>query len=48
MVGEYLGFEMFPPQGPFDCSYDSGIRMAIGLLWETHQAGAHEETKKVL
>jgi len=37
---------MFPPHGPFDRGYDSGIWMAIGLLWETRQAGAHEETKK--
>jgi len=37
---------MFPPHGPFDRGYDSGIWMAIRLLWETRQAGAHEETKK--
>ena len=37
---------MFRPRGPFPRNYDSGIRMAIGMLWETRQPGLHEATKK--
>lgn len=45
-VGEQFGFEMFRPRGPFPRNYDSGIRLAIGMLWETRQSGVHETTKK--
>lgn len=45
-VGEQFGFEMFPHPGPFRRSYDSGIRFAIGMLWESKQPGQHELTMK--
>lgn len=45
-VGEQFGFEMFPPRGPFPRDYDSGMRMAIGSLWESRLPGQHEPTKK--
>jgi hypothetical protein len=45
-VGEQFGFDMFPHPGPFRRSYDSGIRFAIGMLWESKQPGQHELTMK--
>jgi hypothetical protein len=45
-VGEIFEFEMFKPPGPFGRDYESGIKMAIGILYESQQPGAHEATKK--
>jgi hypothetical protein len=39
---------MFRPRGPFPRDYNSGMRMAIRILWETCQPGLHESTKKFL
>jgi hypothetical protein len=34
-VGDFFGFEMFDRIGPFPHDYDSGIRSAIGTLWQS-------------
>lgn len=47
LVGEQFGFEMCPPRGPFAQGYGSGVKVAVGTLWETRQAGSHEEKKKL-
>jgi hypothetical protein len=45
-VGDLFGFEMFDRIGPFPHDYDSGIRSAIGTLWQSQKAGRHEEKQK--
>jgi hypothetical protein len=45
-AGEYFGFQMFPPLGPFDPAYDSGIRAALGLLRKGQGVGRHEAHPK--
>jgi hypothetical protein len=45
-AGEYFGFQMFDPLGPFLPSYDSGIRAALGLLLKGQGAGRHEANPK--
>jgi hypothetical protein len=47
-AGEYFGFQMFPPLGPFEPSYDSGIRAALGLLQKGQGVGQHEAQPKWL
>ena len=36
----------FPPPGPFGRDYESGIKTAIGILYESWRPGVHEATKK--
>jgi len=45
-VGDFFGFEMFDRIGPFSHNYDSGIRSAIGSLWQSQCPGCHEEKQK--
>jgi hypothetical protein len=45
-VGEFFGFQMFEPLGPFEPGYDSGMRAALGLLKKGQGAGRHEANQK--
>jgi hypothetical protein len=45
-VGELFGFQMFEPPGPFPRDYDSGIKAAIEVLYDSRQPGQDEPTKK--
>ena len=45
-VGDFFGFEMFDRIGPFPHDYDSGMRSAIGSLWQSQRPGRHEEKQK--
>jgi hypothetical protein len=45
-AGEYFGFQMFPPLGPFEPGYDSGMRAALGLLRKGQGTGRHEAQPK--
>ena len=45
-VGEYFGFQMFNPLGPFGASYDSGMRVALGILSRSQRPGRHEDRMK--
>ena len=45
-IGEFFGFQMFKPLGPFPSSYESGIRAAIGVLRRSQRPGRHEATLK--
>jgi hypothetical protein len=45
-VGEFFGFEMFEPLGPFETGYDSGLRAALGLLKKGQGVGRHESHPK--
>jgi hypothetical protein len=45
-VGDFFGFEMFDPIGPFPHDYDSGMRSAIGSLWQSQCPGRHEAKQK--
>jgi len=46
LIGEMFGFERFGAPGPYGRSYDSGIRTAIGVLYESRRPGRHEKVKK--
>ena len=45
-AGETFEFELFGPLGPFPRDYESGIRSAIGVLWQSQKPGRHEEKQK--
>jgi len=45
-VGDIFGCEMFDPIGPFPHDYDSGMRSAIGVLWQSQKPGRHEAKQK--
>jgi hypothetical protein len=45
-VGDFFGFEMFDCIGPFPHDYDSGMRSAIGTLWQSQRPGRHEAKQK--
>jgi hypothetical protein len=45
-VGVFFGFEMFDRIGPFPHDYDSGMRSAIGFLWQSQRPGRHETKQK--
>jgi hypothetical protein len=45
-IGERHGITMIPPRGPFPAHHDFGMRMAIGVLEKSLQAGRHEATTK--
>ena len=45
-VGDFFGFEMFDGIGPFLHDYDSGMRSAIGSLWQSQRPGRHEAKQK--
>jgi hypothetical protein len=45
-VGEFVGFEMFEPLGPFETGYDSGLCAALGLLKKGQGVGRHESRPK--
>lgn len=45
-TGDFFGFQMFKPLGPFAADYQSGMGAAIGLLRRSQRAGRHEETVK--
>jgi hypothetical protein len=45
-TGDFFGFQMFKPLGPFAANYQSGIGAAIGLLRKSQRAGRHEDTIK--
>ena len=45
-VGEYFGFPMFPPLGPFGPGYESGMRQALGILRRSQRPGRHEPKMK--
>jgi hypothetical protein len=45
-VGDFFGFEMFDSIGPFPHDYDSGMRSAIGSLWQSQRPGRDEVKQK--
>jgi hypothetical protein len=45
-TGEFFGFQMFEPLGPFRPGYDSGMKAALGLLRKGQTAGRHESHAK--
>ena len=45
-VGVFFEIEMFDRIGPFPHDYDSGMRSAIGTLWQSQQPGRHEAKQK--
>ena len=45
-VGDFFGFEMFDRIGPFPHDYDSGMRSAIGSIWQSQRPGRHESKQK--
>jgi hypothetical protein len=46
-IGQDLGFAVFDPIGPFDRSYDGGMRAAVGVLMKAPQLpGKHEDKVK--
>jgi hypothetical protein len=45
-AGQELGFAVFDPMGPFDRTYDSGMRAAVGVLMKAQQPGRHEDKVK--
>jgi hypothetical protein len=45
-VGDFFDFEMFDRIGPFPHDYDSGMRSAIGSLWQSQRPGRDEAKQK--
>ena len=45
-MADLFRFEAFEPIGPFDGSYDGGLRPALGVLWRSQRPGRHEARMK--